>query len=97
MSQQINKLARKHELLTVLMEECAEVIVECSKIIRFGESSVYEGKTALDNLEKELGDLQCMVDLLHNEDMISMNKLDEYADKKLQKLKKWSNLIDDGF
>jgi len=84
---------RREELLTILAEECAEVIVECSKIKRFGESSVYEGETAMDRLEKELGDLYCMIDLLHGEDMISYTKLDEYANKKHEKLRQWSNLF----
>lgn len=84
-----------HELLTVLMEECAEVIQEASKIIRFGRDNEYNGETAVQRLEKELGDLQCMIDLLHANDMISYDKLDEYADAKYQKLKTWSNLVDD--
>lgn len=83
----------KTELLVVLMEECAEVIQEASKIIRFGEDAEYNGETALSRLEKELGDLQCMVDLLHANNMISYDNLEKYADAKEQKLKKWSNLI----
>jgi len=75
------------------MEECAEVIVAASKIKRFGESSVWDNETAMDRLEKELGDLYCLVDLLHGEDMISYTKLDEYAGMKHEKLKKWSNLF----
>ena len=83
----------ENELLTVLMEECAEVIQESSKIIRFGMDAEYNGETALSRLEKELGDLYCMIDLLHANDMISFTKLDEYANAKYEKLKKWSNLI----
>ena len=86
-------MTRREELLTILMEECAEVIDEASKIKRFGESSVYEGQTALDRLEKELGDLYCLIDLLHGEDMISYTKLDKYAVAKHQKLREWSNLF----
>ena len=86
-------MTRKEELLTILMEECAEVIVEASKIKRFGESSVYEGRTALDNLEKELGDLQCIIELLQAEDMVSFTKMHDYARLKEEKLKKWSNLF----
>jgi NTP pyrophosphatase (non-canonical NTP hydrolase) len=82
------------ELLTVLSEECAEVIQAASKIIRFGADSEYDGVTALDALEKELGDLYCMIDLLHANDMISFTKLDDYANEKYEKLKKWSNLIE---
>lgn len=86
-------MTRREEILTILMEECAEVIVAASKIKRFGESSVWDNETALDSLEKELGDLYCLVDLLHGEDMISYTKLDEYAGMKHEKLKKWSNLF----
>jgi NTP pyrophosphatase (non-canonical NTP hydrolase) len=86
-------VTRREELLTILMEECAEVIVAASKIKRFGESSVWDNETAMDRLEKELGDLYCLVDLLHGEDMISYTKLDEYAGMKHEKLKKWSNLF----
>lgn len=83
------------ELLTTLMEECAEVIQEASKIIRFGPDEVYQGDTPLSRLEKELGDLQCMVDLLHSNDMVSFTKMDEYASAKYEKLKTWSNLIEE--
>jgi NTP pyrophosphatase (non-canonical NTP hydrolase) len=86
-------VTRKEEILTILMEECAEVIVAASKIKRFGESSVWDNETALDSLEKELGDVYCLFDLLHGEDMISYTKLDEYAEMKHEKLKKWSNLF----
>lgn len=92
----MNKLDYQHELLVILMEECAEVIQEASKIIRFGEDNEYNGETAVQRLEKELGDLQCMVDLLHGADMISYTKLDDYAEAKYEKLKKWSNLVWDG-
>ena len=85
----------KTELMVVLMEECSEVIQEASKIIRFGENAEYNGETALSRLEKEIGDLQCMVDLLYASDMISLEKVEEYANAKYEKLKKWSNLIRD--
>lgn len=78
----------EQELLTILMEECAEVTQAASKIIRFGATEVN-----LTNLEKELGDLYCMIDLLHAHDMVSFTKLDEYSNEKYEKLKKWSNLF----
>jgi NTP pyrophosphatase (non-canonical NTP hydrolase) len=81
------------ELLTITMEECAEVIQACSKIIRFGPDSNFGGMTALESLEKELGDLQCMIDLLHANDMVSFTRMDEYSQEKYEKLKKWSNLF----
>jgi len=76
------------ELLTITMEECAEIIQACSKIIRFGDTT-----EKLNNLEKEIGDLQCMIDLLHKNDYISFTKVDEYAIEKQEKLKVYSNLF----
>jgi NTP pyrophosphatase (non-canonical NTP hydrolase) len=80
----------EQELLTILMEECGEVIQAASKIIRFGAD-----QANLTNLEKELGDLYCMMDLCHAYDLVSFTNMDEYSNAKYQKLKKWSNLIDD--
>ena len=82
------------ELLTITMEECAEVIQACSKIIRYGMESEYGGMTARETLEKELGDLQCMIDLLHQNDTVSFTAMDEHSMAKHEKLKKWSNLIE---
>lgn len=83
-----------NELLTVMMEECAEVIVECSKVQRFGAMAEYDGDYAIDRLQKELGDLLCMINLLKKTDLIEQYNLDRFAAEKYQKLKKWSNLIE---
>ena len=77
------------EMLTITMEECAEVIQACSKIIRFGESA-----TNLTVLEKEIGDLYCMIDLLHQHDYISYSRIDDYSMAKKEKLKTYSKLFD---
>ena len=74
----------RDEVLTILMEECAEVIVECSKIIRFGNDG-----TAL---AKELGDLQALVDLAQRLDVVSYTDIDNQVPKKLEKLKMYSDL-----
>jgi NTP pyrophosphatase (non-canonical NTP hydrolase) len=76
------------ELLTITMEECAEVIQACSKIIRFGETP-----TNLTALEKEIGDLYCMIDLIHENDYISYTRIDDYVSAKREKLKVYSNLF----
>ena len=82
------------ELLTILMEECAEVIQAASKIQRFGWDSEWKGETGREILERELGDLQCMVDLLHEGDHVSFTAMDEHASNKHDKLRQWSNLIE---
>lgn len=86
-------MTKQEELLTILMEECGEVIIEASKIKRFGDME-YNGETALQRLEKELGDLQCMIELLHEEFSISYEIMEEQSKKKREKLKKWSSLFE---
>ena len=83
----ITTLPYDQELITILMEEAAEVIQEASKCIRFG----LEGNVP--HLEKELGDLLCMVELLHQHDHVSFTQMERYIMEKREKLKKYSNLI----
>ena len=79
----MNKL---QELLTITMEECGELIQACSKAIRCDE---YHDN---DKLKEEIGDVQCMIDLLHEWDLVSYGELDERSAVKEEKLKKWSSL-----
>ena len=69
----------KTETLVILMEECGEVIQECSKILRFGNDS--------DKLHKELGDLFCMIKLTEDNLNLNFNKTFEYSTNKYNKLK----------
>lgn len=80
------QLNRKEECLVVLMEECGEVIQECSKILRFGNDT--------SKLTKELGDLQFMINLTANHLDIDSIKIGVHANEKRDKLKKYSDLID---
>jgi len=80
-----NKL---HEALVILMEECAEVQVEASKLMRFGTDDLI-------NFNKEIGDLVCMVEILHERGFIDEELVDKQTKAKREKLKKWSSLFDD--
>ena len=83
------------EILTILQEECAEVIVEVSKCFRFGPDQMMEGVnvTNMQRLQKELGDLQAMIELLiDNKVGVTMQGLKEAKKAKFEKLKQWSNL-----
>ena len=83
------------EILTILQEECAEVIVEVSKCFRFGPDQMMEGVevTNMQRLQKELGDLQAMIELLiDNKVGVTTQGLKEAKKAKFQKLKQWSNL-----
>jgi len=84
---QIDKI-EKDELLTVFMEECAEAIVEASKLIRFGSETL----TEVHKMEVEVGDLMCMVDLLEQYGIIDIDQVATHVTAKREKLKKWSNL-----
>ena len=75
------------ELLVILMEECGELIQAASKAIRCAE--YYDN----DRLTDEVGDVLTMIDLLHEYDLVSWNDLDERKRVKLERLRKWSNLL----
>ena len=85
----MERMDYEKELLTIMMEECGEVIQACSKIIRFGATH-----ESLSHLEKELGDLYQMMELAHQYDLVSWTKIDEASDKKKEKLATWSSLVD---
>ena len=76
----------KLEILTITMEECAEVVKECSKIQRFGLNPKQN------MLELEIGDLMCMIDILEEHGMIDMSQVKLASKSKRNKLKQWSNL-----
>ncbi len=74
------------EMLTITMEEAAEVIKECAKIQRFGLQNNKE------KLENEIGDLGCMFDILAERGIIDLDKATDAAKRKRDKLRKWSDL-----
>jgi NTP pyrophosphatase (non-canonical NTP hydrolase) len=88
MKTKITKLPYDQELMTILGEEAAEVVQEASKCIRFGMTAENVGR-----LEKEIGDLLCMVELLHQHDYVSFTRMEQYVEEKREKLKLYSNLI----
>lgn len=76
MEQNFNKLTpAETERLAILMEECAEVIHVCGKILRHGYDSTHPDDQSNTNnrrlLAKELGDLTFAVVLLESNDDIS--------------------------
>ena len=81
-----NKL---QELLTITMEECGELIQACSKAIRCDD--YYDNESLIE----ELGDVNYMIELIHQYDLISLKDLVDRAKIKKNKLKKWSSLIED--
>jgi len=80
-----NKL---QELLTITMEECGELIQACSKAIRW--DTYYDN----DKLLEEVGDVQQMIELIHDYDLVSWEDVQIRMKLKEEKLKKWSKLYD---
>ena len=78
------------ECLVVASEECAELTKECMKILRFGMSAEHKK-----NLINEMGDVQCMLDLLGDYFDISSDEMLKASMAKKEKLKKYSNLTGD--
>ena len=88
-----NKLQRKYfemekleELMVITMEECGELIQECSKAIRMQDFN-------RDELKEELSDVMCMIDLMVEYDIISKKDLSNGSQLKKMKLLKWSKLL----
>ena len=79
---------RLQELLTITMEECGELIQACSKAIRC--DTYYDN----DKLLEEVGDVQQMIELLHDYDLISWEDVQIRMKLKKEKLKKWSKLYE---
>jgi NTP pyrophosphatase (non-canonical NTP hydrolase) len=84
------------EALGILQEECAEVVVEVSKIRRFGlhEKSHHTGFSHRATLEMEVGDLLCLVDYLIENNVLNSDNLAAAKLAKQAKLKKWSKIYE---
>ena len=84
---EMNQLCGRQQLMVLLMEECGELIQECSKNLRKGE--LFDRQAFKD----EVGDVYTMINLLHEWDVISWSDIEEREKVKRRKLSKWSDLI----
>ncbi len=81
------KLDYNTELMLITMEECGELIEACSKTIRC-EDYIDDAK-----MIEEVGDVLLMIELIVKNGLIKQEDIDARKKVKLEKLKKWSNLI----
>ena len=81
-----HNLSKLDELMVITMEECGELIQECSKAIRCQEVDK-------DSLKEELSDVMCMLELMVENKIITRTELSNGANLKKMKLIKWSNLV----
>lgn len=83
------------EALGILQEECAEVIVEVSKIRRFGFDTQHYKTGVCHNemLELEVGDMLALVDVLIEKGALNADNLNKAKLNKIEKLKIWSDIF----
>ena len=87
MTKEMNRIDERQQLLVILMEECGELIQECSKNLRRGE--LFDKP----DFKKEVGDVYAMIELLVEWDVLSWDEIENRRDEKRKKLSKWSDLI----
>ena len=85
----INKsLKYETELMIITMEECGELIEACSKAIRCEN---YKDE----RLTEEVGDVLFPIDLMIDRGLVTSEDISNRMEIKKEKLKKWSNLINE--
>lgn len=79
---------RNEEILTILQEECAEVIQAISKVRRFGMDN------NLKDLQQEISDVEYMIKLAKlNIEGFDQFEWSKAENRKYEKLQKYSNIF----
>ena len=79
--------------MTITMEECGELTQRCSKIIRKYETLDQIEEDQRIKLMEEIGDVQCMIELMIDHSIVTHKEIAERVNVKRDKLAKWSTLI----
>jgi hypothetical protein len=94
-SPQGNPINKLQQLMIITAEECGELTQRCSKIVRKYETiDQIEEEQRIKFLE-EAGDVYCMLELLVDHKITNWDELKKRSQVKRQKLKIWSDLIDE--
>jgi len=80
--------------MCITMEECGELTQRCSKIIRKYEKINQIKEEQRIKLLEELGDVQCMIELMIKNKVVTWDEVQARVKDKKEKLKKWSDLIE---
>ena len=84
----------EREILDILQEECAEVILAVSKIKRFGRRNI-NPKTDVDNvleLSLEVGDLDTIRAIAQSAGLIEERAVHQGRARKIERLREFSNI-----
>ena len=79
--------------MVLTMEECGELTQRCSKIIRKFDTLDEVTEDQRVKLLEEVGDVQCLIDLMVDCGLLTKQEIDARIDTKRDKLIKWSKLI----
>lgn len=78
---------QEEEIITILAEECAELIQEIMKMKR-------KDHYASTLFEEEIADVICMIQLAEEQGMFDMDRVRQHIAIKKSKLEKWSNIFE---
>lgn len=82
---------REREILTILIEEAAEVQQRATKLLRFGRDEVQPGQelTNGERLAKEIGDMEVLVAMAADAGLIDVRIVRERSTRKREKLARY--------
>lgn len=81
--------------MVITAEECGELTQRCSKIVRKYENFDQIEEEQRVKFVEEAGDVYCMLELLVDHKITNWDELKKRSQVKRQKLKIWSDLIDE--
>ena len=84
------------QLMAITAEECGELTQSCMKIMRkFDSFDQLAGDPYTAQLVDELGDVQCMIELMIDHGIVGHKEIAQRAEFKREKLRTWSTLIEE--
>jgi len=83
----MKNMTEQQELLIITMEECGELTQACSKVLRMGMNT-----TNYDQLVEELGDVQCMINLILGSELVAEGDVNKRVQTKVKKLRTYSSM-----
>ena len=85
---------RLQQLMAITAEECGELTQVCMKIMRkYDTLAGMSDDKYRELLVEELGDVMCMIELMIENDVVTVEEIHNRAAVKREKLKRWSTLV----
>lgn len=88
-------IGKYQQLMAITAEECGELVQVCMKNIRKFDNAAQVDAQWREKLVEEAGDVLCMIALMVEHGLLTKDELDARITVKRDKLKIWSNLVND--